>query len=326
MLNRRNRIAFRVGVLMGGHSAERDISIKTGRAVCAALRRLKYNALPIEVDEQLPHALKSKRIDVAFLALHGPGGEDGTVQGLLEVMGIPFTGSGVSASAVGMDKGLTRFVLNAAGIPVPQGHIVHAGKIPAHPPRQLGLPVVVKPCTQGSTIGVSIVRKRADWGKALTLAFQYGDRVVVEQYIPGREMAVGVFQGGTLPVVEVVAPGGFYDFSAKYGKSETRYVCPAEISKSLSRVLGAYSLRAYEAMGCRGAVRVDFRLHTSGRPYVLELNTIPGMTERSLLPMAAAQAGLTYDDLVERILLDALPAGWSKRGKGALSSRGKPKQ
>jgi D-alanine-D-alanine ligase len=160
----------------------------------------------------------------------------------------------------------------------------------------------------------------------LTLAFQFGDRVVVEQYIPGREMAVGVFQGGTLPVVEVVAPGGFYDFSAKYGKSETRYVCPAVISKSLSRVLGAYSLRAYEAMGCRGAVRVDFRLHTSGRPYVLELNTIPGMTERSLLPMAAAQAGLTYDDLVERILLDALPAGWSKRGKGQLSSRGKPKR
>jgi D-alanine-D-alanine ligase len=165
MLNHRNRIAFRVGVLMGGHSAERDISLKTGRAVCAALRRLKYNALPIEVDEQLPHALKSKRIDVAFLALHGPGGEDGTVQGLLEVMGIPFTGSGVSASAVGMDKGLTRFVLNAAGIPVPQGHIFHAGQMPAHPPRQLGLPVVVKPCTQGSTIGVSIVRKRADWEK-----------------------------------------------------------------------------------------------------------------------------------------------------------------
>jgi D-alanine-D-alanine ligase len=326
MLNHRNRMAFRVGVLMGGHSAERDISLKTGRAVCAALRRLKYTALPIEVDERLPHALKSKRIDVAFLALHGPGGEDGTVQGLLEVMGIPYTGSGVSASAVGMDKGLTRDVLHAAGIPLPQGHIFHVRQMPAHPPRQLGLPVVVKPCTQGSTIGVSIVRKRADWEKASTAAFQFGDRVVVEQYIPGREMAVGVFQGNTLPVVEVVAPGGFYDFSAKYGKSETRYVCPAVIPKSLSRLLGAHSLRAYEAMGCRGAVRVDFRIHTSGRPYVLELNTIPGMTERSLLPMAAAQAGLTYDDLVERILLDALPSGWNKRGRGQRSSRGKPKR
>lgn len=298
-----------VGVLMGGASAEREISLKTGNAVCVALQRRGYRAVPIEVDRDLPHRLRSNQVDVAFLALHGPGGEDGSVQGLLEVMGIPFTASGVSASAIGMDKGLTRIVLEAAGVPIPVGQTFHKGKTPAVPPRHLGMPVVVKPCTQGSTIGISIVRKRTEWKKALQAAFQFGEQVVVEQYIPGREMAVGVFQKKTLPVVEIMAPGGFYDFTAKYGKAETRYVCPAVISKRLAKLLNDYGLRAYRALGCRGAARVDFRIHTDGRPFVLELNTIPGMTERSLLPMAAAQAGHTYDDLVERMLLEALPAG-----------------
>ncbi|MDR4493916.1 MAG: D-alanine--D-alanine ligase [Nitrospirales bacterium] len=314
--------SFIVGVLMGGASAERDISLKTGQAVCAALQRRGYRAVPIEVDRDLPRRLRSKRVDVAFLALHGPGGEDGSVQGLLEVMDIPFTASGVSASAIGMDKGLTRAVLEAAGVPIPMGQIFQRGKTPTVPPKNLGLPVVVKPCTQGSTIGVSIVRKRAEWKKALKDAFQFGEQVVVEQYIPGREMAVGVFQEKTLPVVEIIAPGGFYDFTAKYGKAETRYVCPAVISKALGRLLNDYGLRAYQALGCRGAARVDFRIHTDGRPFVLELNTIPGMTERSLLPMAAARAGHTYDELAELMLLEALPNG-SKPGAHRKSSKSK---
>lgn len=305
--------SFIVGVLMGGASAEREISLKTGKAVCVALQRRGYQAIPIEVDRDLPHRLRSKHVDVAFLALHGPGGEDGSVQGLLEVMGIPFTASGVSASAVGMDKGLTRVVLEAAGVPIPMGQTFQKGKTPTAPPKKLGMPVVVKPCTQGSTFGVSIVRKRSEWKKALEEAFRFGEQVVVEQYIPGREMAVGVFQGKTLPVVEIIAPGGFYDFTAKYGKAETRYVCPAGISKTLGRLLNDYGLRAYQALGCRGAARVDFRIHTDGRPFVLELNTIPGMTERSLLPMAAAQAGRTYDELVEHMLLEALPNGGKAR-------------
>ncbi len=296
-----------IGVLMGGPSAEREISLKTGKAVCLALRRRGYRAIPVEVDHNLPHRLRNKKVHVAFLALHGPGGEDGTVQGLLEVMGIPYTASGVSASAVGMDKGLTRVVLAAAGVPIPAGQTLHVAKAPPGPPKALGLPVVVKPCTQGSTFGVSIVRKRAEWRKALDLAFQFGEQVVVEQYIPGREMAVGIFQGRALPVVEIIAPGGFYDFTAKYGKAETRYICPAKVSTALGRMLNTHGLRAYQALGCRGAARVDFRIHTDGRPFVLELNTIPGMTERSLLPMAAAQAGLTYDELVEQIFLEALP-------------------
>lgn len=314
--------AFPVGVLMGGSSAEREISLKTGRSICEALRRRGYNVVPIEADAALPQRIRAKKIAVAFLALHGPGGEDGTVQGMLEVMNIPYTGSGVSASAVGMDKGLTRVVLQAAGGSVPPGITLQSRIMPTRPPAQLGMPVVVKPCSQGSTIGVSIVRKISQWKKALQEAYRYGEQAVVEQYIPGREIAMGVFGDQLFPGVEIVAPGGFYDFTAKYGKASTRYVCPALLSPQLARLLREESLRAYQAIGCRGAARVDFRIHTNGRPYILEINTIPGMTERSLLPMAAAQAGLTYDDLVERMLQDAFsrkvvsPEKNSKEGNG----------
>lgn len=307
--------SLRVGVLMGGSSAERDISLKTGHAICDALRRRRYTVVPIEVDASLPFQIRGKKISVAFLALHGPGGEDGTVQGMLEVMNVPYTGSGVSASAVGMDKGLTRVVLQAAGVAVPPGMTLHAKMIPVRPQPKLGLPVVVKPCAQGSTIGVSIVRKLSQWKGALQEAYRYGEQAVVEKYIPGREVAVGVFGKQVFPGVEVIAPGGFYDFRAKYGKASTRYVCPASLSPKLERALYEQSLLAYQALGCRGAARVDFRIHTNGRPYILELNTIPGMTERSLLPMAAAQAGLTYDDLVERMLRDALPSNVPSSGK-----------
>ncbi len=303
------RRSLRIGVLMGGLSAERDISLKTGRAICGALRRLGYTVVPIDVDPSLPQKLRVKRIEAVFLALHGPGGEDGTVQGMLEVMGIPYTGSGVSPSVLCMDKGLTRVILQAAGVPVPLGMILQTPGVPGRPPVSLGLPVVVKPCTQGSTIGVSIVRKRSQWKGAVLEAYRYGSHVVVEKFIPGREVAVGVLRNKTLPGVEVIVPGGFYDFTAKYGKASTRYLCPAPLSSRLECLLRERSLQAYQALGCRGAARVDFRIHTNGRPYVLELNTIPGMTERSLLPMAAAQAGIHYDELVEAMLRDALPTG-----------------
>lgn len=317
--------SLRVGVLMGGSSAEREISLKTGRSICEALRRRGYTVVPIEVDASLPHQVKVKKITVAFLALHGPGGEDGTVQGMLEVMNMPYTGSGVSASAVGMDKGLTRVVLQAAGVSVPPGMTLYDRMIPARPQASLGLPVVVKPCAQGSTIGVSIVRKLSQWKGALQEAYRFGEQAVVEKYIPGREVAVGVFGNQVFPGVEVIAPGGFYDFTAKYGKASTRYVCPAPLSPKLECALREQSLRAYQALGCRGAARVDFRIHTNGRPYILELNTIPGMTERSLLPMAAAQAGLTYDDLVERMLREALPRKVALSGKKARMTGGKGK-
>jgi D-alanine-D-alanine ligase len=305
----------RVGVLMGGSSAEREVSLKTGQSISDALRRRGYTVVSLDVDASLPQQIRTKKITVAFLALHGPGGEDGTVQGMLEVMNLPYTGSGVSASAVGMDKGLTRVVLQAAGVSVPPGMTLHAKMIPARPQDNLGWPVVVKPCAQGSTIGVTIVRRLSQWKRALQEAYRHGELAVVEKYIPGREVAVGLLGSQVFPGVEVIAPGGFYDFTAKYGKASTRYVCPAPLSPKLERTLREQSLCAYQALGCRGAARVDFRIHTNGRPYVLELNTIPGMTERSLLPMGAAQAGLTYDDLVERMLQDALS------GKGVALGR-----
>ncbi len=193
-----------VGVIMGGSSAEREISLKTGRSICESLRRRGYTVVPMEADVSLPHQIKANNIAVAFLALHGPGGEDGTVQGMLEVLHIPYTGSGVSASAVGMDKGLTRVVLQAAGVPVPPGITLPARMIPARPPVNLGLPVVVKPCAQGSTIGVSIVRTFSQWKNALQEAYRYGEHAVVEKYIPGREIAVGVFGDQLFPAVEVI--------------------------------------------------------------------------------------------------------------------------
>jgi D-alanine-D-alanine ligase len=302
-----NTKSLRIGVVMGGRSAEREISLKTGHSICESLRRRRYTVVPIDADETLPQQLRTKKVSLAFLALHGLGGEDGTVQGLLEIMNIPYTGSNVCASAVCMNKGLTRVVLQSAGVPVPAGKTVQASRPLPLPPANLGWPVVVKPCTEGSSIGVSIVKNASEWNHALNKAFRHGQQAVVEKYIPGREVAIGVLNEMIFPGVEVVAPGGFYNFQAKYGKAATRYLCPAPLTSRLEGLLREYGRQAYQVLGCRGAARVDFRIHPNGRPYVLELNTIPGMTERSLLPMAAAQHGMTYDDLVEAMLQAALP-------------------
>jgi D-alanine-D-alanine ligase len=297
---------LRVGVLMGGQSAEREISLKTGRAICQALVRRGYKVFSMDVDASLPQQLCRKRLDVAFLALHGPGGEDGTVQGVLEVLGIPYTGSGVLASAIAMDKAMTKAILQVNDIPVPQGVVLQRSEARKSWPARLKFPQVVKPSTEGSTIGVSIVRKRADLPPALRRAYRFGERVVVESYIDGREVALGVLDGEALPAIEIISPGGFYDFAAKYQKAETQYLCPAPLPRTILKQIQNLAVRAYTVIGCAGAARVDFRISRRGRPAVLEINTIPGMTERSLLPMAAAQAGMTYDTLVERMLGGAL--------------------
>ena len=304
---------MRVGVLMGGQSAEREISLKTGRAICQALRRRGYKVFSIDVDASLPQQLRQKHIDVAFLALHGPGGEDGTVQGLLEVLGIPYTGSGVRASAIAMDKAMTKAFLQVNDIPVPDGVVLQKGEQGKDWNARLKLPQVVKPSTEGSTIGVSIVRKRAELPSALRRAYRFGERVVVESYIDGREVALAVLDGEALPAVEIISPGGFYDFAAKYQKAETRYLCPAPLARNLLKKIQNLAVRAYSVIGCAGAARVDFRITRRGDPAILEINTIPGMTERSLLPMAAAQAGMTYDTLVERMLGSALRKKPAKR-------------
>ena len=304
---------LRVGVLMGGQSSERPISLKTGRAICQALTRRAYRVVPIDVGPSLPKQLREKKVEVAFLALHGPGGEDGTVQGLLEVMGIPYTGSGVLACAIAQDKAISKAVFQVNGIPVPQGVVLQRRDSRQHPPVGLKFPLVIKPCSEGSSIGVSIVRKRSNWQPALRHAYEYGDRAIVESFIDGREIAIGVFNGKPMPPVEIVAPGGFYDFAAKYEKAETQYLCPAPLTGAAMKQLQDLAIHTYAVLGCEGAARVDFRLSRRGRPAVLEINPIPGMTERSLLPMAAAKANMPYDTLVERILGCAMRRRRSKQ-------------
>jgi D-alanine-D-alanine ligase len=299
-----------IGVLMGGRSGEREVSLRTGKAVHAALRRHGYRAVTIDTAAPLVSALRRYRVGLAFIALHGRGGEDGTIQGFLETIGVPYTGSGVRASAVAMHKAMTKVVLEAAGVPVAPGTVVSRDVArTAAVPRGLGWPMVVKPVSEGSTIGVSIIRRADQWRKALRAALMHDDEAMVEAYIPGRELTISVLNGRPLPAVEIQAPQGFYDYAAKYQKGRTQYLCPAPISARLARTLEELGMRAYEAVGCDGAARIDFRVTARGRPYVLEVNTIPGMTELSLLPMAAAQAGLSYERLTEEILKSALARG-----------------
>lgn len=299
----------RIGVLMGGQSSEREVSLRTGHAVHEALMRRNYDAVKVDVDESIDIRLREYKIEMAFLALHGPGGEDGTIQGLLETRGIPYTGSGVRASAIAIHKDVTKTILTAAGIPVPQGAVVRAQDVSLKRlplPRGLTLPVVVKPASEGSTVGITIVRKTSEWADAVNRAHRYDTEALVEPYIPGREITVAVLAGEVLPVIEIVAPGGFYDYAAKYQKGHTQYLCPASLSATLTKRVKALALETYRVIGCEGAARVDFRVTPRGKPFVLEINTTPGMTETSLLPMAAAEAGLGYDTLTERILQSAI--------------------
>ena len=290
---------------MGGRSAEREISLNTGRAVYAALRRKGYAATSIDVDGSLPRRLRARKVELAFLAMHGRGGEDGTVQGLLEVMGIPYTGSGVQASAMGMNKPVAKAFVRMRGVPVAPGVVLQRTGNQAIP-TTLSWPLVVKPANEGSTVGVSVVRKPSQWKRALQRAFAHDEEVLVESFIDGREIAVSVLDGEALPPIEIVAPDAFYDYAAKYEKSETRYLCPAPVTKGQEQRVKNLAVLAYRALGCAGAARIDFRLNRYGRPVFLEINTIPGMTRRSLLPMSAAQAGIDYDSLTERILLSGL--------------------
>jgi D-alanine-D-alanine ligase len=305
----------RIGVLMGGQSSERDVSLRTGAAVHKALCRRGYDAVTIDVGPTLSRDLQDQKVALAFLALHGPGGEDGSMQGFLETLGIPYTGSGVQASAIGMHKVTTKTLLAAHKISVPIGTVIKRGEnissAQALRAAKLSWPVVVKPASEGSTIGVTIVKKPAQWNEALALAHKYDRDAMIEAYIPGHEVTVSLLgrRGQAplvLPAVEIVAPGGFYDFSAKYEKGKTQYLCPAPLSTTITKQIEDQALRTYEILGCAGAARVDFRITPRGRPYVLEINTVPGMTETSLLPMAAAQAGINYEELTERILESAL--------------------
>jgi len=284
-----------VAVVMGGVSAERDISLRSGAAAVAGLRACGYDVTALDLQDQclrLPAG-----VEAVFLALHGTFGEDGTIQQQLDLCGVPFTGSGAEASRLAMDKAASKAVWESLGIPTAPFCVVVPGE-----PVTLALPVVVKPVSQGSSIGVHLVRARASLGQALADAFQYDQRVMVEAYIPGRELTVGILDDMALPVVEIVAPDGWYGFGAKYTAGQTRYVVPAELGDVDTRQLQDIALAAFRSLGCVGFGRVDFRLPPDGLPMVLEVNTIPGLTETSLLPKAAAAAGFPFAALCGRIM------------------------
>jgi len=310
----------RVAVLKGGRSLERQVSLRSGARVQDALERLGHEVLPIDVGPDLVTRLTSARPDVAFVALHGRDGEDGTVQELLEVVGIPYTGSGVSACIRAADKVLAKHAMRDHGIPTPDfyafnetalGALGAAQALPAIEDR-LQFPIVVKPARQGSALGIKFARTAQDVPTALVAAFSYDRKVLLERYVAGRELAISIVErDGTpvaLPIVEAVPEQeDFYDFEARYEIGRTRFVCPAELDDEVTERAQRIALETYTMLGCAGFARVDLMLAADSHPahpglYVLEANTVPGLTETSLLPQAAEAAGISFDDFVQGVL------------------------
>jgi D-alanine-D-alanine ligase len=306
----------RVAVLKGGRSLERQVSLRSGARVQDALERLGHEPIPIDVGADLVAQLSTHRPDVAFVALHGSDGEDGTVQELLEVIGIPHTGSGISACIRASDKVLAKHAMRDRGIPTPDfyafnetalGALGAAQALPAIEDR-LEFPIVVKPARQGSALGIKFARTAADVPTALVAAFSYDRKVLLERYVQGRELAVSILDEDSTPVVLPIVEAlpeqeDFYDFEARYEIGRTRFVCPAELDEAVAARAGEIALETYGLLGCAGFARVDLMLETAtGELYVLEVNPIPGLTETSLLPLAAEAAGISFDELVERVL------------------------
>jgi D-alanine-D-alanine ligase len=295
----------KVAVLMGGRSAERDISLMSGNAVLDALRRNGVDAHAFDTLDRDLHELRTQKFDRVFIALHGRYGEDGTIQGALELMGIPYTGSGVMASGLAMDKWRTKLVWIAAGIPTPRFAMLEAGSDFPAVVEQLGLPLIVKPSREGSTIGLTKVTRADDMADAWRKASEHDEMVLAEAFIDGPELTASILGAEALPLVRIEAPGGNYDYQAKYFSEETRYFCPSGLAPQQESRIQALALRAFRILGCQGWGRIDVMLDESGEPHLLEANTVPGMTGHSLVPMAAKVAGLGFDDLVLRILEDA---------------------
>ena len=297
----------RIGVLCGGSSHEREVSLRTGDAVYKALVFLGLNVSKLDVDRDIALRLAKEKIDLAFIALHGKLGEDGTIQGLLEIMGIPYTGSGVLASALALDKTYTKKVFAYHNLPMAKYKVLEKRvETPGDILGELDYPVIVKPAREGSTIGVTIVRESKGLDSAINLAFGYGDKIIIEQFIEGREITVGILGDEPLPVIEIVSRTEFYDYRAKYEPGMSKHIVPAELPRKQYELAQSLALSAHRALGCRGATRVDMVMDKEGKIYLLEVNTIPGMTETSLLPEAAAVAGIDFKQLVVKILSYAL--------------------
>ena len=306
---------MKVAVLKGGRSLERGVSLKSGARVEDALERLGHEVHGIDVGHDLVSRLRELAPDVAFVALHGRDGEDGTVQELLEILGVPYTGSGVGACMRCADKVLAKRIFQDESIPTPDFFAfseaafkeLGAGEALGAIEERLGFPIVVKPSDQGSALGIKFARSAADVPAALVAAFSYSDRVLLERHVHGRDLAVSILDGVALPIVEAVPDEeDFYDFEARYQIGRTTFVCPAEIGDELTARAQSIALAAHAALGCRDFSRVDLMLDdAAGELFVLEINAIPGLTETSLLPQAADEAGIPFDQLVERILATA---------------------
>jgi D-alanine-D-alanine ligase len=311
-MNKKTLKSKTIGVLMGGTSSERDVSLKSGSAIYRALKSLEYNVIPVDVGDDICAVLKKKKIDAAFIALHGGHGENGALQGMLEVMNMPYTGSGILASALAMDKEASKKVFLYHGLPVPPFAVVSLKDFKSMFKKGAGskgtlktgfpLPWVVKPVSEGSSIGVEIVRNASSLKGVMKKAFSYGEKVIVEKFIDGREVQIGILNDKVLGGVEVKPSLEFYNYEAKYTAGLTEYILPPKLGSKTYERAKRTALAAHVALGCSGATRVDLIIDSEGNPYVLEVNTIPGMTATSLLPKIAQTAGLSFPDLLEKIL------------------------
>lgn len=295
----------KVAVLFGGSSAEREVSLMSGGAVLAALQGVGVDAHAFDPAERDLHILKEEGYDRVFIALHGRGGEDGTVQGALELMGIPYTGSGVMASALAMDKWRTKMVWQACGLPTPRYAILDADSDFGAVARDLGLPIFVKPVHEGSSMGATKVTSADQLRAAWELAARYDNLVIAEEFVSGQELTAPFLGERALPLVRIVAPDGNYDYQHKYFTNDTRYDCPCGLPQAEEETLQALILKSARVLGCRGWGRADLILTADGRPYLLEMNTSPGMTNHSLVPMSARVAGLSFEALCLAILAEA---------------------
>lgn len=292
----------RVAVMLGGHSSEREVSLDTGAAVLSALQSKGVDAHAWDPAEKTMPEFAEAGFDRVWIALHGPGGEDGALQGLLQWLGVPYTGSGVMASALAMDKVRSKHLFRAVGIPTPDYAVVKTLDEASVAAEQVGFPLIIKPSGQGSSVGMSKVFDRSELNDAVELALQYGDTVLLETCINGDEFTVAVLQGKALPSIRIVTPRVFYDYRAKYESDRTEYICPGTASDEEEATYTELAVAAFNELGCSGWGRVDFMTGADRQPLVLEVNTVPGMTSHSLVPMAAKQDGIDFETLCWRIL------------------------
>ncbi len=304
-----------VAVLLGGWSAEREISLKSGNAVLAALKRRGVVAVSIDVGDDVVTRLQEGGFDRAFIALHGRGGEDGVIQGVLEVMGIPYTGSSVLGSALSMDKLRTKQVWQGAGLPTPAYAVIDQHSDFETVAKTVGLPLAVKPVYEGSSLGVTKVTQPSEITAGWQAAHKLDDMVLAEKWIVGNEYTVGILAGKALPLIRIETPREFYDYEAKYSADDTRFICPSGLDKSREQALQDLALRAFDALGCEGWGRVDLVCDEHKQPWLIEVNTIPGMTDHSLVPLAARTAGIEFDELVWRILETSVTAATKARNE-----------